>query len=398
MVPSSPTSVADSVAVGVFAPAYPPAYRGGGPIRSLEAMVSETPIGFTAYVLTSDRDFGAAEPLPVPSNRWLAGEYGAIYYASLNSIGHLLRALWRLRTLRPPLLYFNSFFNRPLTMLPLLLWRLGFWGSPTVLLAPRGEFSPGPLARHAGRKKMWITLFRLLRIHRSTVWHATAEHEAQDIRRMWGEDAPLVVRENDTLLPKDALKPAGPTQDPLRLVFLGRLTELKGAAIVLDALQGCKANVSLDVYGPHEDLAYFETCQALASTVPPNVTVRFHDGVDHDQVQKTLNQYELFVYPTAGENFGHVFIEALSSSCVVATTPTTPWTTLLNDGGGIVVPDRTTQAWRVAIESFAQHSPEVRLSLRRRAGAKYTEWASQPAKPHLWQLAIELVGSDRQTR
>lgn len=380
-----------AIAVGVFAPAFPPAYRGGGPIRSLEALVSRTPDGFAAYVLTSDRDLGATQRLPVAPNRWLLGERGATYYASLSSIRHLSLAIYRLRRLRPDVLYFNSFFNRPLTIVPLLLWRFRFWGRPIVLLAPRGEFGAGALTRHRTRKRIWITAFRLLKIHRSAVWQATSEEEAEEVRRMWGLQTSIMLYENDTLLPPSALEPTRVADGGLRLVFLGRVVEHKGVAIVLEALQHCRLPVSLDVYGPHEDSAYFETCLALAASIPPNVAVRFHDGVDHGKVRHTLSEFDLFVYPTAGENFGHAIAEALSSSCLVAATPTTPWTSVLREGGGIVVADRTPQAWLSAIESLALLTPDERLIRRRRAGEKYTEWANRPRGPHLWELILAML-------
>ncbi len=379
----------DPVPVAVFAPTFPPAFRGGGPIRSLEAMVARAPAGFAAYVLTSDRDLGETEPLPVERNRWIAGPHGATYYATLSSLRALLRAMFQLRERQPRMLYLNSFFNRPMTMVPVLLWRIGFWGRPVLILAPRGEFGDGALTRRTIRKRVWIALFRALRIHRSTLWHVTADFEAEAVRRMWGDDAAVVLRENETLLPKVALEPEATGDEAVRLVFLGRVTELKGAAVALRALQECAASVSFDVYGPPEDAAYLETCEELADRVPANVKVRFHGGVEHRQVQQTLRDYEMFLYPTAGENFGHVLAEALSSSCVVATTDTTPWTGVLRDGAGFVVSDRTPQAWLEIIETFAQLSSEERLAWRKRAGSLYTQWAHQPRPAHLWALALE---------
>ena len=45
---------------------------------------------------------------------------------------------------------------------------------------------------------------------------------------------------------------------------------------------------------------------------------------------------DIFLFPTRGENFGHVVAEALSVGCPVLTTPTTIWTDLLTSGGGSV--------------------------------------------------------------
>jgi glycosyltransferase involved in cell wall biosynthesis len=39
-------------------------------------------------------------------------------------------------------------------------------------------------------------------------------------------------------------------------------------------------------------------------------------------------EYDFFVLPTIGENFGYVFLEALAAGCPLITSDRTPWTTL----------------------------------------------------------------------
>ncbi|MCC2594327.1 glycosyltransferase family 4 protein [Tessaracoccus sp. OS52] len=234
-----------------------------------------------------------------------------------------------------------------------------------------------------------MLVFRSLGLHRSVLWHATAEHEAEDIRHVWGKDADVILRVNDTLLPPSAVTPSVNDKPALRAVFLSRIVEHKGLSIVLSALRHSSRPISLDIFGASEDATYLEECQRLSRELPYGVTVRFRGEVQPEAVRATLADFELLVLPTAGENFGHVIAEALSASCPVMTTPYTPWTDALRLGGGVLVPDRTSDAWSQAIESYAELTPEERLKRRYEAGECYELWSSRTKNPHLWEIAEE---------
>lgn len=374
---NTPTTVA------VFAPFYPPAFRGGGPVRSISALVQAAPAAFVPAVVTGDRDLGESEPLPVAANRWVSRADADVYYASLSSPVAYARALISLRRRRPGLVHLNSFMNPLLSIVPVFLWRLGFWGRARLLISPRGEFGDGALSRRAGKKRAYMRIFRLLGLPRRVVWHSTAPHETADIRRAWGHAVTIVERENDTLLPLVATAPSS-FEGPLRAVFLGRIVEHKGLHIALQALQAVTAPVRLEVYGSREDAAYLRRCEALVRGLPAHIAVIFHGPVAPEEVLGVLARHELLVMPTAGENFGHVIAEALAASCVVAVTPFTPWTEVLSAGGGLVL-DRAIEPWSRGIEEQASSSSEERLRARRQAGRSYEKWRARPRPPHVWE-------------
>jgi len=383
--------------VGVLAPLFAPAKNGGGPIRTLRALVSGAPADFSVYVLTGDRDLGAAERLPVEFDSWQQRDGVPVYYASAGSPAGLLKGFRALRAAGPEVIYLNGYFDPRFSILPQLLWRFGFWGRTVRLLAPRGEFGEGALNRRAFKKRAYIAVYRALGLHRKVYWHASTELEAQAIRDLWGERATILVRENETLLPERADDP--PTAQPgdtgpLRAVFLGRLVEHKGLHLALEALAGATSPIEFDVYGPAEDPAYLERCRALAAATPPTVAVRFHGPVAPERTRETLSGYDVLLMPTAGENFGHVIAESLSVSCPVVCSPHTPWNATLENGGGSVVP-LSAAAWAEAIGRRAASSAEERAEARRSAGRAYDRWRAQPAAPHVFELLAELRTAER---
>jgi glycosyltransferase involved in cell wall biosynthesis len=324
------------IVVAVFTEVFPPSFRGGGPARSSEAMVANAPKNTRPVVITADRDIGDTRPLPVERNSWTSRNGVAVYYATLGSARALRRGFGAVRAERPEILHFNSFFNPRLTILPLIMWRLGYWGRPTILIAPRGEFGSSAAGRRATKKRAYMLVFRLLGIHRRTVWHSTAAHETEDILRFWGRNARVVMRENHVLLPAEPMAPSRDPSEVVRFAYMGRIVEHKGLAVALAAVNASNVRLALDVYGTAEDDEYVAHCEDLARRSGPRATISFHGPVLADSVRTVLSRYDALLMPTAGENFGHVIAEALSASCPVIATSFTPWTVTLSSGGGVV--------------------------------------------------------------
>lgn len=376
--------------VAVFAPMFPPAFLGGGPIRTLDALVGEAPKDWQVRVLTSDRDLGGGARLPVLSNDWVVTGRASAYYMTTDQLRGIWNGFLSLRREKPDLLYFNSFFDLLFSIVPQLFSGVFFVGRPMRLLAPRGEFSVGALAIRARKKTLFIGLFKALRLHKKLVWHASTELEAVDIRRIWGAEAVVLVREDETHLPVLAAAPAASKSTDLRAIFLGRIVPKKGLLILLEALQSVTVPVQVDIYGGEEDVRYAEACHRAAAGAAPDVLVNFMGSVLPKDVRAHFNSYDVFLMPTAGENFGHVIAEALSTSCPVMCTDTTPWTTLLDAGAGAVVRSTAPSDWRKAIDSYAALNLCDRLDRRLAAGRLYEQWRSAPKGPHVFSLIREL--------
>lgn len=376
--------------VAVLAPSFPPAFRGGGPARTLDALTRALPKAVEGYVFAPDRDAGSVERLAVDSNRWSAWDRVPTYFASVDRPGDLARMYRELRRLRANVVYVNSLFNLKFSILPRILVALRYWRPAALLIAPRGELDAGALRIRSVKKRVFLVAYRALGLNRHVVWHASSDNEADAIRRVWGDRASVLVRENETLLPDSAETPSA-HEGPLRAVFLSRLSPKKGLLTALEALSQVDHPVDLDIYGPEEDATYVSACRRAATIVPPFVHIRFHGPLEPRDVRTMLAAHDVMVFPTAGENFGHVIAEALSASCAVMTSDTTPWSSVLRGGGGVVVEPNTPESWAEQIAVFASMTPDERLSLRLGAGRAYQRWRTQPTPPHVFEMLGDLL-------
>jgi glycosyltransferase involved in cell wall biosynthesis len=123
----------------------------------------------------------------------------------------------------------------------------------------------------------------------------------------------------------------------LRVVFLSRITRNKNLAYALRLLHGIAGRVLLDIYGPQEHMAYWAECESLMRSLPRNIVTRYCGVVEPQNVEATFARYHLFLFPSAGESFGHVIREAICAGCPVMTSDRTPW--LFDQGrGGWCIP------------------------------------------------------------
>lgn len=374
--------------VFVFAPSFPPSFRGGGPARTLEALVNQAPTEFDVRVVTPDQDLGSPERMAVTSNSWSAFAETPTYYASVDKLSCLWRMYREVRRLDPDVIYLNSMFHLKFSIIPRILAAVRYIKPRAILVAPRGEFDPGALAIRSTKKRAFLRVFRFFRLQRNITWHASAPLERDAIRSVWGSSANVLVRENETSLPNAPLE-ASKHVGPLKAVFISRISEKKGVLTAIEALHGVDSPVEFDIYGPEEDLAYVDKCREVARNLPAHCNVRFCGEVAHEDVRATFNRYDAMFFPTAGENFGHVIAESLSASCPVILNDTTPWTELLREGGGKVVATGSVEEWAKAIDAVASMNPDERLAFRRAASDAYARWRGKEATPHVFNMLGE---------
>jgi glycosyltransferase involved in cell wall biosynthesis len=336
----------------VFVPYYLPGYKSGGPVRSIANLVARLGEDLRFVIVTADRDSGDRAPYRdvVPGAARRVGNADVVYVDAAHARPHRMAAL--IRRIRPDVLYLNSFFSPAFSIGVLLLQRLHLIPAVPIVLAPRGEFSPGALQLKAPKKRLFLAAARVLGLHRDVLWHATTPLEAAHIRRALEGAAPRIVvapiiaGASDPESAPTRAKDAG----RLRVAFLSRLSAKKNLLGALEILHGVRGNVDLDIYGPVEDESYWRRCRAAIDALPPNVRASYGGPVAAEDVAAVLADHDLFFLPTLGENYGHVIREALAAGTPVLISDQTPWRDLDAQQVGWDLPLDRPDAFRAALE------------------------------------------------
>lgn len=332
---------------------YLPGYKAGGPIRSVANLINALGDDFEFYVITSDRDLGEDKPYDnLVVGSWQSVAKANVLYLSPADM-RLVNWHHLLNSNSYDLLYLNSFFHN-FTVKTLFLRALGLIPRKPTIVAPRGEFSRGAFSigtLKKVKKQVYMCAAGTLNFYHQVIWQASSEKEASDILiRLGNRISPqeiLVAPDIPNMSVIQAGQPNGAIfEDRIlskrpgfaRIVFLSRIARMKNLKMAIELLDEINGNVEFDIYGPLEDDKYWDQCCAVIGRLPLNVRVCYKGVVPAEQVHEVFSRYHLFLFPTLGENYGHVIPEALGAGCLVVTSDRTPWQGFDNDGIGWTLP------------------------------------------------------------
>lgn len=355
---------------------YLPGYKSGGPVRTIANMVEQLGGDLSFQIVTSNRDFSDAAPYPgVVVDDWNTVGNATVCYVTPGrwSFRRFVRLI---RETPHDILYLNSFFDPVFTLYPLIARRLGMIPKRPLILAPRGEFSPGALVLKPVKKRLYMLVARLFGLYRDIIWQASSGLEAEDIRNAMGRVAEDIVVAPDLPGRSDEFSAVGKNARlsgaPLRICFLSRIDPKKNLDYALRVLSHVTVPVQFDLYGVIAQGKYWRDCQELLKRLPSFVHVWYHGVINHADVPRVLAGYDLFFFPTRGENFGHVIYEALSAGLPVLISDQTSWKGLDATGAGWELPLDDPGKFREVIESVAAMDDEV-LAARRQAAKEYAK-------------------------
>ena len=311
----------------VFSGTYIPGYKGGGPIRSLENIFNQLSEDVDFYLVTSNRDVGDKKPYKgINTNTWTAVGKVSVFYINES---YLKKSVFNeiLEKVKPDTIYLNSLFSFYSIY---ILWILSIsrFNRIRLLLAPRGELSPGALKEKKIKKFFFILLTKHLKIYKNLQWHASSELEFFDIKKQYDKYRRIYIASNlvnTTKMKSYDIVNLSKNKAEIRIIFLSRITKKKNLDFAIKSLSNLNGDVIFDIYGPHEDQDYIKKCKKLVLNLPSNIIVSFKGDIMHDKISQLFVKYDVFYFPTKSENFGQVIWESLSCGCPVLISDQTPW-------------------------------------------------------------------------
>jgi glycosyltransferase involved in cell wall biosynthesis len=104
----------------------------------------------------------------------------------------------------------------------------------------------------------------------------------------------------------------------IRFVYVGRITEIKGLHIALEALLKIDSNKwTLDIYGPINEDIYYKKCKAISNKINAG-RVNWNGIIAPTEVVNILKRYDALIFPTISEEMvGLVVQEAFAAKITV---------------------------------------------------------------------------------
>ncbi|WP_144478293.1 glycosyltransferase family 4 protein [Cytobacillus oceanisediminis] len=308
---------------------YLPGKYFGGPVKSLLNLVETLSDYFNFYVVTGDRDLNAKEIYnDVEIGSWNQVGKARVFYVPKGKEFKYIRFI--LKEIDYDLVYTSSFFSKKSIIIQMLKY-LNIIKKP-VIVAPRGEFSSGALAIKSAKKKFFLKIYKLLKVSRNLSYTCTSKNDKQDILNVLGNNNKINIAENIISGDLEVGKSVREKKSGyLKIATVSRISKIKNIDYSLRLLQLIDNNevsyeeIVFDIYGPLEDRNYWDECLSISGNLSEKIIVNYKGPVDYSEVIKILSNYHIFLFPTKGENFGHVIQEAFLSGCPVITSDQTPW-------------------------------------------------------------------------
>jgi glycosyltransferase involved in cell wall biosynthesis len=325
----------DKKSILIMADWFEPGYRAGGPIRSIGGFVSNLKNEFNIYIVTRDRDLNGLEPYPnIKVDEWNKIDANlSIIYLSPNSI--LPNIVNKLKGLSFDWMYLNSLFSFKFSIFPYFLVKMKIIKTANVVIAPRGETKKESLLVKPKKKKMYVFIAKAIKFYKNTYWHATSIKELNDINTIFRNQKTLIAP-NLRKIKIDTFEKKDKVSNSLKVIFLSRVISYKNLDYAIETFKGFDVkNIQFDIYGPIEDTAYFKKCVKVSKNIN-HVIIEYKGELQHSEVMNVFSEYDLFFFPTKGENYGHVIAEALMAGCPILMSDQTPWNDIKENNAGWV--------------------------------------------------------------
>lgn len=351
---------------------YLPGYRSGGPVRSIVNFVERFGDEYDIKIICSSHDVIDNKPYDnINIEEWNQVGKAKVFYLP-NKIIKFKKIFNLLNDIEYDMIYLNSFFTFTYSIFPLILQYFGFIKIKSLLIAPRGEFTENAIKIKMIKKKIYLSLVKAMGFYKNICWQASSDLESNDIKRVIGRNAVNIKIAPDLIIlnQKNIKKLAFQKEKKgiLKIVFLSRISPMKNLDFLIKVLTNVSNPLELSILGPKEDVQYWKKCKKLMSKMPDHIKIIIGDGISHRKVHETFSKYDLFVFPTRGENFGHVIPEALAAGTPILLSDQTPWSQ--EDSFGIQVLPLKEKLWVKTIEEWTKFSSN-KIFLRRKAALNY---------------------------
>lgn len=373
----------------VFATAFPPMTKAGGPARSLANLARELADDHELVVISPDRDLEdshafrddvrEASHIPGVEVIFVRDRWG----------GSSAKALWGLRHHTFDIALLNGMWSISMSLVPAIALSAGVVRSRLVIFMPRGELGAGALAVKSRKKQVAMPMYKAIFRRAIDAIGVTSSDEAQSSARWFPGKAVLTTTNREDEMSFVAHRPSSPPGSPaLQLVFISRVSPKKGLLELLTALAEVQSPMRVAIYGPTDDGPYWRACQRQMNRCAPCVSVAYLGSATRDEVPGILSSADAMVLPTAHENFGHVIAEALQVGTPAIVTTATPWTPYLRAAGLPMMLDRTdSQELATILDDVAAWDDQKREEMRALARSAYDSYRGTRA-PNVVEAAV----------
>ena len=312
---------------------YFPGYKIGGPAVTIKNLINmfESRKDLKFYIFCPNHDWDEKKIYDsVESDRWIQHSNFDIFYASKKCFN-------------------TKYFKKIIDDFDIIYCTGAFTSfalaaanyakknkNKKVIIAPMGSFFDNVIKIKRFKKTVFFLYTKLFNIFKKCFWSVTSVEEKEATEKIYGKRTRIVVAQDPVAFSDAILVQKESKDNYLHVVHLSRIHESKGLHLCIEILKKCKSNVVFDVYGTIEDISFYNKCVEKATELPSNIIFTYKGSYLPTDSTRIFSCYDVFLFPTCSENFGHVIFESLKSSCVPLISDKTPWSDIEKHASGFV--------------------------------------------------------------
>jgi glycosyltransferase involved in cell wall biosynthesis len=225
---------------------------------------------------------------------------------------------------------------------------IGYWRSAHRLLDEERERWPEWIPTLTGLKDSEEKLARKdEELQLADKIYVASNFTAATLQEYPGKLAPIeVIPYGFPDVVKDRKYTAHTANKPLKLLFVGGLSQRKGIADLFAAVDAIGSHVELTIVGNKKN----DECVPLNKALTKH---RWIPSLSHEGILKLMQEHDVFVFASLFEGFGLVITEAMSQGTPVITTDRTIGPNFIEHGkNGWLIKAGSTRALQDAIENI----------------------------------------------
>ena len=157
-------------------------------------------------------------------------------------------------------------------------------------------------------------------------------------------------------------------QGELRIIFLSRISPKKNIEFCADILNSeFTGTIRFDIYGICSDNRYLQKCKEAFRNLPSNIIVEIKSEIRPEETIKKFSEYDVFLFPTKGENYGHAIFESLAGGCIPIISDQTPWSDIMKLNCGFVFSLNEIEKFRETIRRLLVYDTIQMVEMKKRA-------------------------------
>lgn len=339
-----------SITITILIGSYIPGYKAGGPVRSIENMISAMGEFYHFRVITADRDLGDKNPYDsIITNAWNIANDGKteIFYATDWKVK---RKIIEACNEESDLFYICGIFNK--YALKSLFYKKNKIITKPIMIAPMGSLTNYALSVKKVKKQIYIYFIKKMDLVKDIYWSASSQNELEEITRQFEDTKKIYIIQDFVKFNQCQYIEKEKFHGKLNLIFVSRIHPKKNLEYILNIIKNIRGDISMRIYGAIEDKKYWENCMHKIQELPANLQVQYCGVLCSENIVEEFFKYHLFLFPTQSENFGHVIYESLCGSCPVIISNKTPWTQETLGLAGIVLPLEDEKGFQQALQKY----------------------------------------------